>query len=348
MENLVSKKPRKETVENESRAEKADTAGIIPAQRGPTTLQNLAADRGGITAAAIPVAPVAPAPVAAGPAAAGPAAIAPLTRPVLVITSKRVLALRELWDSRYVLRQLAKKDITLRYRQTALGVLWVVLQPLVASSLLAFVFGSIANLSSGDVPYVVYAYCGFLAWNGFSNVLGRASMSIIANASMVTKVYFPRIVLPFSTAVSALIDQIVGTVVLLGLLLVTGTGVSVKILLLPLVLLGMTSFAVGIGSWLGALAVPYRDINYIQPVMTQFLLFASPVAFGLENVPRNAAPWMRINPLTGWLELSRWCALPGRAFPGSFLLWSASATVIAVVGGAFAFSRMEKSFADVV
>ena len=301
VENLVKKKHRKETVRNENKGENADTAGFIAAQRGPTTLQNLAADRNGV-----------PAVTTDRPATTDPAAfmtaVGPTARPVLVITSKRVLALRELWDSRYVMRQLAKKDITLRYRQTSLGVLWVVLQPLVASSLLAFVFGSIANLSSGDVPYVVYAYCGFLAWNGFSNVLGRASMSIIANASMVTKVYFPRIVLPFSTAVSALIDQIVGTVVLLGLLLVTGTGISVKILLLPLVLLGMTSFAVGIGSWLGALAVPYRDINYIQPVMTQFLLFASPVAFGLENVPKNAAPLMRINPLTGWLELSRWCA----------------------------------------
>ena len=272
----------------------------------------------------------------------------PLARPVLVITSKRPVALRELWDSRFVLRQLAKKDITLRYRQTALGVFWVVLQPLVASGLLAFVFGSIANLSSGKVPYIVYAYCGFLAWNGFSTVIGKATVSIVSNAAMVTKVYFPRIVLPFSTAVSALIDQIIGTVVLVGLLLVTGTGVSIRILLLPVVILGMALFAVGIGSWLGALAVPYRDINYVQPVLTQFALFASPVAYGIENVPAHAARWMRINPLTGWLELSRWCALPGRPFPGDLVLWSTIVTAVAFVFGVFAFSRMEKSFADVV
>lgn len=273
----------------------------------------------------------------------------PLARPLLVITSKRVLALRELWEARFVLRQIAKKDITLRYRQTALGVLWVVLQPLVASGLLAFVFGSIAGLSSGKVPYIVYAFCGFLAWNGFSTVLSRASVSIVANAGIVTKVYFPRIVLPFSTAISALIDQLIGMAVLIGLLLVTGTGVSVRILLLPVVIVGMASFAVGIGSWLGALAVHYRDINYVQPVVTQFLLFASPVAYGLdENVPKSAAGWVRINPLSGWLELSRWCALPGRNFPGMLVLWSALATVFAVVFGAIAFSRMEKNFADVV
>ena len=272
----------------------------------------------------------------------------PATRPVLVITSKRALAFRELWDSRYVLRQLAKKDITLRYRQTALGVLWVVLLPLLASGLLAFVFGSIAKLSSGNVPYVVYVFCGFLAWSGFSTVMTRATASIVANAGLVTKVYFPRIVLPFSTAVSALIDQIIGAVVLVVLLLVTGTGVSPRILLLPFVIMGMLLIAVGVGSWLAALAVPYRDINYIQPALTQFLLFASPVVFGLEQVPAKAARWIRINPLTGWLELSRWCALPGRAFPTYAVLWSAVATVGACLIGAVAFSRFEKSFADVV
>ena len=249
---------------------------------------------------------------------------------------------------RELLLRFAGRDLTLRYRQTALGVVWVILQPLLGAGAFSFVFGAIAGFSStGGTPYFVFAFAGLTAWGLFYNVLTRASGSLVANAPLVSKVFFPRLILPCSTVGSSLVDFAVSLVMLGVLVLIGGASTGWALLTLPLWIVVIVAQALGIGVLLSALTVRYRDVQYVLPVASQLLLFASPVAYALAAVPHRGKAWMKANPLTGVLEAFRWSTLGGQSFPISALYSSAWAVVL-IVGGFALFARMERQFADVI
>ena len=256
--------------------------------------------------------------------------------------------LRELWEFRDLLSRFVVRDLKLRYRQTALGVIWVVLQPLLAAGAFAFVFGKVANLDSEGVPYFAFAYTGMLAWNLFSGALTRMSGSLVGNAQLVSKIFFPRLVLPFSTLGSVLVDFAVALAMGVVVLAVAGVTPGLALVTLPLWLALVLLLAAGVGLLAAALMVPYRDVQYMVPVATQLLLYASPIAYALSSVPQSARGWMRLNPLTGVLEGFRWSVLGTNQLDGVATAWAIGCAVVLFLVGAFVFNRMERKFADVI
>lgn len=263
------------------------------------------------------------------------------------------LNLRDVWTFRDLLVALAARDVKLRYRQTALGVAWVVLQPLLGAGILTFVFGTIAKLPAPDgVPGYLFVLAGMLAWNVFSTTLTKAGTCLVGNAQLVSKVYFPRLVLPLSTVLSALIDFAVGGVCLAVLMAVKGVAPGWPVVLLPVWLGLMVCLAVGIGLYAAGLTVSYRDVQYVLPVAIQMLLYASPVAYSvtvaLDRLPAGARRWFLLNPLAGLLDAFRWSALGGRPPHWPAVGWAAGVSVAVLGAGLFAFRRMERRFADVI
>lgn len=272
-------------------------------------------------------------------------------KPHLTIQPKRgwiSLDLRELWQFRDLLHALALRDLRLRYKQTALGVIWVVLQPLMAAGVFSFVFGSVARLPSGGLPYLVFSFAGLLGWNLFSGVLTKVTGCLVGNSHLIAKVYFPRLILPLSNISSSLVDFGVAAVMMIALLGVYRIAPSVSVLLSPLWLLMLIASSMGIGLVAAALTVSYRDIQYIMPVFTQILLYASPVAYSINAVPERLRWVYLLNPITPPLEAIR-SALLGTPFPGwPSLLGSALFAFGLFFAGMYAFKRMEKEFADVI
>jgi lipopolysaccharide transport system permease protein len=246
------------------------------------------------------------------------------------------------WQFRSLLWQFARRDVTLRYRQTALGVIWVVLQPLIAAGIFAVVFGRVAGLSSNGVPYVVFSYAGLLGWTMFSSYLTKASGSLVGNAALVSKVYFPRIVLPLSVVAGVLLDFVVSLALMAVLLAATSTSPGWGLVLLPAWVVITLVLATGIGLLTGSLAVRFRDVNYILPVLVQFLLYASPVAYALDAVPHSLRGYFVANPLTGLLEAFRWSLLGIGSLHTTYVLYSAGFAIAALAAGWAAFSRMER------
>jgi lipopolysaccharide transport system permease protein len=272
-------------------------------------------------------------------------------RPFLIIRPPRRWApfnLRELWQFRDLLARFARRDLTLRYRQTALGVIWVILQPLLAAGALAFVFGSVAGLSSDGVPYFAFAFAGMLAWNAFSDVLSRMSGSLVGNAQLVSKIFFPRLVLPLSSLGSVLVDFGVSMVMMAVIWPVAGVAPGWGLITLPIWLAAVLLLASGFGLLTAALMVPYRDVQYVLPVAIQLLLFISPVGYALSHVPHSARFLYELNPLTGLLEGFRWSVL-NIGHLGTFTtIWAFACSIGIFVIGSFAFAHMERRFADVI
>jgi lipopolysaccharide transport system permease protein len=258
------------------------------------------------------------------------------------------LNLKQVWDFRDLLIVLAGRDVKLRYRQTALGALWVVLQPLMAAGIFSFVFGKVAKLPSDGVPYFVFAYAGLLGWNAFSSTLSKASGVLVQNAGLISKVFFPRLVLPLSTVFSTLIDFGVALAMMTVLMVMHRIAPTPGLLLLPLWLLLIIMLAVGIGLFTSALMVSYRDVQYILPVVTQFLLYASPVAYAVSAVPERFQSVYFLNPLSGLLEAFRWSLLGRGQLQWGYLVYSIVFTCLVFVVGAFSFKKMERKFADVI
>ena len=272
-------------------------------------------------------------------------------RPYLSLRPSRgwsALNLRELWAFRDLLFTLAGRDLKLRYKQTALGVIWVVVQPLLAAGVFSFVFGSVAKLPSGGIPYFPFAFAGLLGWTFFSNVLTKVGACLVGNSQLISKVFFPRLVLPLASVGSGLVDFAV-TAGMMGVLLVVYHLVpNAGLLLFPVWMLVLTAFALGVGMWAAALAVSYRDVQYILPVALNLLLYASPVAYTLAAVPVKLRWAYLLNPLTPPLEAMR-ASLLGTPLPGAgALAWSALVSIAVLLAGGFAFKRMERSFADVI
>ena len=261
----------------------------------------------------------------------------------------QAINLRELWQFRDLLTTLALRDVKLRYRQTALGVVWVILQPLISAGIFSFVFGKVAKLPPpAGVPYFVFSYAGLLAWNAFSSTLGKTSGCLLSNSNLVSKVYFPRLALPLSTAFSTLIDFGVALMMMIVLMVINHVVPTVAVLLLPVWLLLVILLGMGIGLYTSALMVSYRDVQFILPVMTQFLLYASPVAYSAAFIPAKYKLIFMANPLTGLLEAFRWSML-GTAHPNwNSVAYAAAVCIVVFTLGAFSFKKMERKFADVI
>lgn len=265
----------------------------------------------------------------------------------------QALNVKELWLFRDLLLTLASRDVKLRYRQTAIGALWVVLQPLLAAGIFTFVFGKVANLPAPNgVPYFVFSYAGLLGWNVFSNTVLKVSASLVQNSNLISKVYFPRLILPLSMMFSTLIDFAVALTLLPILMVVAHVVPGLSLLTLPLWFGLIMLLALGIGMFASALAVTYRDVQYVIPVLMQFFLYASPVAYMLSyamtKIPAALQPFYLLNPMAGLLEAFRWSLLGHGSLPLGAVAYSAVASVLVFLSGAFAFKRMERRFADVI
>jgi lipopolysaccharide transport system permease protein len=255
---------------------------------------------------------------------------------------------REIWKYRELLYFLVWRDIKVRYKQTAIGVAWVVLQPLMNMVIFTVVFGRLAKLPSEGLPYQVFYFAALVPWTYFAYSLNYATNTVVDNQNLLTKVYFPRLVLPISAVLSGLVDFAIGFVVLiivtLGYRIVPGP----SILWLPALLLLAVCTALGVGLWLSALNALYRDVRYVMPFLVQFWLFASPVAYPSTLVPARWRWLYGLNPMAGVIDGFRW-ALTGRGqAPGPILLASATMVAVVLVGGLMFFSRMEGTVADLV
>lgn len=264
-------------------------------------------------------------------------------------TRRTPLDLAELWRYRDLWLTLALRDIKLRYRQTALGVAWVVLLPLLASGVFTLVFGVVAKLPSDGSPYFLFVFAGFLGWTSFQNTLQRCSISLVGNSVLITRVYFPRIILPASTILASLLDFAVGMTLFTVLLLVRGEmpGIA-SLLLVPVMLALLQLLALGLGLFMAALTVHFRDVQYVLPFLIQLLLYASPVAYGVAAVPPHLRRYYLLNPVAPLLDTLR-SVLLGRgdihwlAVGGSTL-----ATVVLLVAGTMFFLYQDRRYADVI
>ncbi len=275
----------------------------------------------------------------------------PSPRLRLVIQPTRgwsALNLFDIWVFRDLLQSLAKRDVKLRYRQTALGVSWVIIQPLLAAGIFTFVFGSVAKLSSGSTPYFVFSYCGLLAWNLFSGTLTRSSTCLVQNSQLISKVYFPRLVLPLSTVFSALIDFAVGLGLMIVLMVKYRVAPGMGLILAPVCLLAIILMALGIGLYFAGLSASYRDVQYIVPVLTQLLLYASPIAYRLESVPARFLRIYQLNPLASLFETFRWATIRNGQVHWGFFIYALVCSVVVFIIGVIEFKRMERKFADVI
>ncbi len=258
------------------------------------------------------------------------------------------LEVREIWKFRELLWMLASRDLKLRYKQTALGMIWVVLQPMAAAGVFSFVFGVVAKMPGGGVPYFLLSYVGLLGWNLFSSTAAKASGSLTGNAQLISKVYFPRLILPLSVVPSVMVDFVVAGVMLVVMLAVRGLIPPSTILLVPLWMGILLAQALGLGLMTAALSVSYRDVQYVLPVMLQILLYAGPAAYPASAVPERWRMLFYLNPVSAPLEAFR-ASLLGTAFPGLTPLWSATGISAALLlGGLYLFKRMERKFADVI
>jgi len=256
----------------------------------------------------------------------------------------------ELLRFRDLLWTLAERDLKVRYKQTALGVIWVVLQPLMAALIFAFVFGVIAGLPSDGEPYVVFAFAGMTAWNTFANVLTKVSASLLANGQMISKIYFPRLILSLSSVVSALVDSAFSLVLLLVMMAIYRVWPGWGIVLLPVWLLILVVLALGLGLMASSWMVRYRDVSHIIPVALNLGLFISPVAWSMTNTKLSERFLMvlRLNPLTSLLEAFRWSLFGRGAPPLAALAYSLVVAIAVFWLGMMVFKQQERSFADVI
>jgi lipopolysaccharide transport system permease protein len=272
-------------------------------------------------------------------------------RPTVVIEPTRgwsALNFKELWSYRDLLMILAGRDVKLRYKQTSLGVTWVILQPLVAALIFSVMFGRFAKLPSDGHPYLVFVFSGVLVWNYFAAVLQRAGNSLITDQRLITKVYFPRLAIPLASTFSALIDLCVALVVMAVFMVIYSISPTWRLLVFPGFLILAAVTATGVSLWLSALNVKYRDFAHATPFMLQVWMFASPVAYATSIVPEKWRLVYSLNPAVAFIEGSRWSILGDGALTGSMVLIASIIGVTLFVSGAFFFRRVERGFADSV
>jgi lipopolysaccharide transport system permease protein len=240
------------------------------------------------------------------------------------------------------------RDIKVRYKQTALGAAWAIIQPFFTMIVFSLFFGGLAKIPSNGVPYPVFSFAALVPWTFFSNGLSLAANSLVSSAQLVSKVYFPRLLVPAATVLSGLIDFVLAFIVLIGMMLVYGIVPTARIVYLPLFLLLALIASLGAGLWLSAINVQFRDVKYVVPFLAQFWLFITPIAYPSSLL---SEPWRTIygiNPMAGVVEGFRWALLNTDTDPSGITLVSGVAAVVMLISGAYYFRRMERTFADVV
>jgi lipopolysaccharide transport system permease protein len=259
------------------------------------------------------------------------------------------LKLRELWEYRELLYFLTWRDVKVRYKQTVLGAAWAIIQPFFTMVVFSVFFGRLAKIASDGIPYPIFSYEALVPWTFFAQGLSQASNSLVGGSALITKVYFPRLVMPVATVASGIIDFALAFVVLLAMMLAYGIVPTINIVWLPLFLLLAMTTALGAALWFSAMNVQFRDVRYIVPFMTQFWMFATPIAYPSSLIEDPL--WRTlygINPMAGVVEGFRWALLGTDTAPGPIIIASSLAALMLLISGAFYFRRMEKTFADIV
>ena len=258
------------------------------------------------------------------------------------------IGLRELWEYRELLYFLTWRDIKVRYKQTVLGAAWAVIQPLFMMLVFSLFFGKLAGMPSDGIPYPVFTFCGLLPWQFFAYSLTHAGNSLVGSQNLITKVYFPRLVVPISAVLGGVVDFAVAFVLLLGMLFFYGIVPGWQILALPGLMLLAVLAALAVGLWLAALNVQYRDVRYTINFLVQFWLFATPVAYPSSIVPEKWRVVYGLNPMVGVVDGFRWALLGKPESPVVSLLTSATVVSLLLIGGLYYFRRLEQQFADIV
>ena len=258
------------------------------------------------------------------------------------------LGLKEIWSYRELLYFLIWRDVKVRYKQTALGAAWAIIQPFFTMIVFSLFFGGLAKVPSDGVPYPIFSFTALVPWTFFANGLSLSANSLVSSAQLVSKVYFPRLIVPSATVFSGLIDFALAFVVLIGMMLVYGIVPTARIVFLPIFLLLALIASLGAGLWLSAINVQFRDVKYVVPFLTQFWLFITPIAYASSLL---SEPWRTLyglNPMAGVVEGFRWALLNTNTDPSGITIMSGVASVLMLITGAFYFRRMERTFADVV
>ena len=258
------------------------------------------------------------------------------------------LGLKDVWRYRELLYFLTWRDVKVRYKQTALGAAWAILQPLLSMLIFTLFFGRLAGISSEGLPYPLFAYAGLLIWTFFANAVSNSGNSLVGSANLITKIYFPRMIIPGAAVGAGLVDFVIAFLVLIALMIYYGVGTSWSILMMPVIVGLATLLALGVGMWLSALNVKYRDIRYAIPFMIQLWMFVSAVFYPLSIVPERWRWVLMLNPLTGIVENFRISLFGHKSFDWPALAASAVITLVVLVYSAYAFRRMERTFADIV
>jgi lipopolysaccharide transport system permease protein len=256
--------------------------------------------------------------------------------------------LRELWEYRELVYFFAWRDIKVRYKQTVMGALWAIIQPFFTMVIFSLFFGRLAKVPSDGLPYPIFTYAALVPWTFFANALTQASNSLVLSSNMIKKIYFPRLALPIATVLAGVVDFVLAFVVLLGMMLFYGLVPTLNILWLPFFLLLALVTSLGVGFWLSAMNVQFRDVHYTIPFLTQALLLVTPIAYPSSLL---SEPWRTLyglNPMAGVVEGFRWALLGTDTVPGPMTFVSALVALVLFVSGAFYFRRMEQGFADVL
>ncbi|MEK6801991.1 MAG: ABC transporter permease [Nitrospirota bacterium] len=277
------------------------------------------------------------------------AGAAGVQEPLLVLRPRRGwqrLGLKDLWQYRELLYFLCWRDIKVRYKQTALGVAWAILQPLMTMVLFSLFFGKLAKMPSDGIPYPLFVLTALVPWMFFSNGITQSAGSLVENASLLKKVYFPRLAVPIASIIAGCVDFLCSFVLLIGMMLFYGIVPSASVVWLPFFLALACIASLGVGLWLSALNVQFRDVRYVIPFLTQLWLFATPIAYPSSLLSEPLRTVYGLNPMVGVVEGFRWALLGTETSPGPMLLVSAVASVLVLLTGAFYFRRMEVTFSD--
>lgn len=255
----------------------------------------------------------------------------------------------ELWRYRELFLFLALRDILVRYKQTVIGVAWAVIQPVLIMIVFTVVFGKVAKLPADGIPYPILTFVALLPWQFFSDALSQTSQSVINNAGMVSKIYFPRLIIPASSIISGMVNFAISFVILIGLMIWYHIVPTVTVFLLPLFFLLAAATSLGAGLWLSAINVEYRDVKYVVPFFVRMGLYISPVGFLSSVVPEKYQFIYSLNPMVGVIDGFRWCLLGGKVVPYWPGVWlSVFIVAVLLISGAYYFRRMERTFADVI
>jgi lipopolysaccharide transport system permease protein len=285
-------------------------------------------------------------------AAAAPSGKAQESEPVVVHIQPSKgwvsLRLRELLEYRELLYFLVWRDIKVRYKQTVLGASWAIIQPFFTMIVFSVFFGKLAKIPSDGVPYPIFSFAALVPWTFFAGSLTNSSNSLVGSSNLIKKVYFPRLAIPIATVLSGLVDFAIAFGMLVAMMIWFDVAPTVHALWVPLFLLLALVTALGVGLWLSAMNVQYRDVKYVVPFLTQFWLFATPVAYPSSLLDDKWRAIYALNPMVGVVEGFRWSLLGTATNPSSIIAVSSTAAVLLLISGAFYFRRMERTFADVV